>query len=389
MLNPFSHRPLPLAWLLLSKQPTKFLTAILGVAVAGMLILIQLAIQDALYNSSVAIVKKFDAELVMISQKSASLTGLASFDQPRLANVFAADSVQNVYPIRWRYVKWRLPGESLGRLAIAIGINPSQPVFKDDAIQAIQAELSIPGRILYDSLSRPEFGPVQEQFERERTMVAYGGDVRLKVAGLVRLGPSFGYDSSFITSQSTVDSIYPESAGQIELGLVKLKPGVNVDTALAKLSTSLPADVNLMTAKQFANTEKSYWANSKPIGYVFLFCAVMGLAVGAMMVYQLLSMDVSFHLPAYALMLSIGYQRLRLESVVFMQGIILSVLGFPISWLVSSLLCRLIAGATSLPMALPALTVALTFLLVVFMCSASSLLAMSKLNDADPAELFG
>lgn len=389
MLNLFSHRPLPLAWLLLSKQPAKFLTAILGVAVAGMLILIQLAIQDALYNSSVAIVQKFDAELVMVSQKSASLTGLAPFAQSRLANVFAAESVQDVYPVRWRYIKWRLPGESLGRLAIAIGVNPSQPVFNDATIRAQQEQLSVPGRILYDSLSRPEFGPIREQFERGRTMVAYGGDTRLKVAGLVKLGPSFGYDSSFITSQTTVESIYPESVGQIELGLVKLRPGVNVNTALQKLTASLPADVTLMTSTQFKNTEKSYWSNSKPIGYVFLFCAVMGLAVGAMMVYQLLSMDVSFHLPAYALMLSIGYQRLRLESVVFMQGIILSLLGFPISWLVSSMLCRLIAGATSLPMALPPPTVATTFLLIVFMCSASSLLAMSKLNDADPAELFG
>ena len=124
MLSLISHRPLPIAWLLLSKQPARFMTAILGVAFAGILILVQLAIQDALYNSSIAIVKKFDAELVMISQKSASLTGLAPFAQPRLANAFTTESVQEVYPIRWRYVNWRLPGERLARLAIAIGINP-------------------------------------------------------------------------------------------------------------------------------------------------------------------------------------------------------------------------------------------------------------------------
>ena len=389
MLSLISHRPLPIAWLLLSKQPARFMTAILGVAFAGILILVQLAIQDALYNSSIAIVKKFDAELVMISQKSASLTGLAPFAQPRLANAFTTESVQEVYPIRWRYVNWRLPGERLARLAIAIGINPAQPVFNDAAIRAQQQQLSIPGRILYDSLSRPEFGPVQKEFLEGRMVVAYAGDQRLKVAGLAKLGPSFGYDSSFITSQATVESIYPDSAGQIELGLIKLRAGVNAETALKQLTKSLPPDVTLMTLKQFADSEKKFWSSSKPIGYVFLFCAVMGLAVGAMMVYQLLSMDVSFHLPAYALMLSIGYKRLRLESIVFMQGLILSVLGFPISWLVSSMLCQLIANSTSLPMALPMATIATTFLLIVFMCSASSLLAMSKLNDADPAELFG
>lgn len=385
----FSRRRLPLAWLLLKKQPSKFLVAVLGVAFASILILMQFAIQDALYNSSVAIVSKLDADLFLLSPQTASLTGLTGFPEARLADVYADDAVRDVYPLRWRYVKWRIPGDTMGRLAIGIGINPSQRVFNDQAIQKQQQQLTVDNRILYDVLSRPEFGPVGQRFQAGQTVISYASDNRIKVAGLVRLGPSFGYDSSFITSIATINSIIPEARGTVELGLIKLKSGSNPDKAVDRIRKSLPPDVTVVTRNDFIAAEKSYWSTSKPIGAVFAFCAVMGLAVGSMMVYQLLSMDVTFHIPAYALMMSIGYRRFRLERIVFHEGLILSVLGFPLAWAVSWALCMAITANTSLPMGLPWPTVGATFVLIVSMCCASSLFAMSKLNDADPSELFG
>ncbi|QPN62075.1 ABC transporter permease DevC [Synechococcus sp. CBW1004] len=388
--DPFSKRRIPIAWLLLKKQPTKLLVAVLGVAFASILILMQLAIQDALYNSSVAIFNKFNTDLVVLNPQSASLTGIAGFPESRLADVYADKSVDDIYPVRWRYVKWRLPGDDMSRWSIGIGINPSQPVFNDPAVKEQQGKLTVESRVLYDVLSRPEFGPVKELFNSGKTVNAFVNDHRLRVAGLVRLGPSFGYDASFITNINTINAIFPPKEERIiELGLVKLRPGADPVQTASRIRKSLSPDVTIMTRDDLVSTEKSYWSTSKPIGTVFAFCAVMGLSVGSMMVYQLLSMDVTFHLPAYALMMSIGYRRLRLERIVFNEGLILSVLGFPVAWLVSSILCMLITANTSLPMDLPLKTVVATFLLIVSMCCASSLFAMSKLNDADPSELFG
>lgn len=388
-LDFFSRRRIPLAWLLLKKQPSKFLVAVLGVAFASILILMQLAIQDALYNSSVAIVNKLNADLFVLSPQSSSLTGLTGFSKDRLADVYADEDVRTIYPLRWRYVKWRLPGDTMGRLAIGIGINPTQPAFTDPTIRAQQGKLTVDNRILYDVLSRPEFGPVAKRFETGQTVISYASDNRIKVAGLVRLGPSFGYDSSFITSIATIDTIYPGEAGNVELGLVKLKPGRDPEQAAIRIRKRLPPDATIVTRKQFISTEKDYWATSKPIGAVFSFCAAMGLAVGSMMVYQLLSMDVTFHIPAYALMMSVGYPRARLERIVFHEGLILSIIGFPVAWAVSTALCMAITANTSLPMNLSPPIIGTTFVLIVSMCCASSLFAMTKLNDADPSELFG
>ncbi len=387
MLHPF-HRSLPLAWLLLTRQPARLITAFVGVAAAGILILMQFGFQEALFNSSISIVSKFDADLVLLSTQSASLTGMAGFPEERLSSVVRSSEVESVMPVRWRYVKWRLPGEVQSRLAIAIGINPFQQVFRDSEIVSQQKLLGDRGRILYDSLSRPEFGPVQKQFEAGKNVVAYVGEHRLFVAGLVRFGPSFGYDSSFLTSIASLNEIFADSAGSIELGVVKLAPGSDPERVVREISPQLPDDVRLMTKSAFESYEKRYWANSKPIGFVFSFCSLMGLAVGAMMVYQLLHMDVTFHLPAYALLMSIGYRRQRLETIVFVEGLILSGLGFPLAWMVSAFLCYLVATYTSLPMVLSMQMVATTFLMILFMCSTSALLAMGKIRDADPADLF-
>ena len=385
---PQFRRRLPLAWLLLSRQPARLVTAFVGVAAAGILILMQFSFQEALFNSSISIVDKLDADLIMLSTQSASLTGMAGFPEERLSSVVRNADVRTVWPVRWRYVKWRLPGELQSRLAIAIGINPSQAVFKDPAIVSQQELLGRTGRILYDSLSRPEFGPVKRDFDAGKTVVAFVGEHRLFVAGLVQFGPSFGYDSSFVSSIPTLNEIFGDSSGAIELGIVKLAPGSSPERVAQEISPLLPDDVRLMTKSSFEDHEKSYWANSKPIGFVFSFCSFMGLAVGATMVYQLLHMDVTFHLPAYALLMSIGYRRQRLESIVFAEGLILTCLGFPLAWIVSVFLCYLVTTFTLLPMILSWQMVATTFLMIFFMCSTSALLAMGKIKDADPADLF-
>ena len=387
MLPPY-RRSLPLAWLLLTRQPARLISAFVGVAAAGILILMQFGFQEALFNSSVSIVNKFDADLILVSTQSASLIGLEGFPEERLSGVVRGPDVQSVLPVRWRYVKWRLPGELKSRLAIAVGINPFQQVFNDRSISSQQHLLDAKNRILYDSLSRPEFGPVKEQFEAGKKVVAYVGTHRFLVAGLVRFGPSFGYDSSFLTSISTLNEIFPGTQGLIELGVIKLISGSDPELVARQMSAQLPDDVRVMTKSAFEAYEKMYWANSKPIGFVFSFCSFMGLAVGATMVYQLLHMDVTFHLPAYALLMSIGYRRQRLEMIVFTEGLILSCLGFPLAWAVSASLCSLVIGYTSLPMALSVQMVATTFLLILFMCSTSAMLAMGKIKDADPADLF-
>lgn len=384
----FSRR-LPLAWLMLKRQPMRMFTALLGVAFAGILILMQLGFQQALFTSSVAFIRKLDADLVLINRQSVSLINLAEFPEERLAAIKANPAVLETAPVRWRYAQWRFQGKKNSMLVIAVGVNPAKSVFNDNQIQKAQSQITADGRILFDRLSRREFGPVVQQFLDGQDVFAYVNDFRLRVAGLIGLGPSFGYDGSFIANISTVNEISSATPTAIELGVIRLAKGANLSRTIQELQALLPEDVVLLTRKQFEDSEMTFWNTSKPIGFVFAFCTVMGLAVGAMMVYQVLHTDVSFHLPSYAVLLSIGYKRTHLEAVVFAEGLMLSLLGFPLGWLISEGLYALTRSFTGLPMQVSPSILVYTFLLILSMCSASALLAMLKLQDADPANLFG
>ena len=63
-------RKIPLAWLLLTRQPLRLAVAIAGISFAGILMFMQLGFRDGLFDTSVTIHKLLDADLVLISPRS-------------------------------------------------------------------------------------------------------------------------------------------------------------------------------------------------------------------------------------------------------------------------------------------------------------------------------
>ena len=143
-----------------------------------------------------------------------------------------------------------------------------------------------------------------------------------------------------------------------------------------------------MAKQDFVQLERKFWSHDKPIGLIFLFGSIMGLAVGAIMVYQILSTDVANYLESYAVMMCYGYTRSNLEGLVLVEGVILSVLAFPISFISSTVLCFLLGQTTRLPFSLSFLTIGGTFLMMILISFAAGLFAMARIREADPSELF-
>jgi putative ABC transport system permease protein len=125
-----------------------------------------------------------------------------------------------------------------------------------------------------------------------------------------------------------------------------------------------------------------------PIGAVFSFGVVVGLAVGSIIVYQILFADVSDHLPEYATLKAMGYSNRFLSAVVIQQAVILAVLGFVPGALVSWGLYRVIGRATHLPMILDGERGVIVLGLTIAMCAFSGTLALRKVRRLDPADVF-
>ena len=150
----------------------------------------------------------------------------------------------------------------------------------------------------------------------------------------------------------------------------------------------MPSDVQAYTLQDFLDFEKGYWDRSKPIGFVFAFNAVLGFAVGMLILYQILYTDVSNHLSDFSTMLALAFTYKRIRLIVFQESLFLAVIGYPIGVFGSVLLFELISSLTGLPVRMSTDRVLICFLIVLLMSSCSALMAMRKLDDANPIEVF-
>ena len=114
----------------------------------------------------------------------------------------------------------------------------------------------------------------------------------------------------------------------------------------------------------------------------------MGFVVGCVIVYQVLYTDVSDHLPEYATLMAMGHRLSHLLGVVVREGFYLAVMGYVPAYLAGQGLYWFVRDATSLPVGMNATRALTVGGMILVMCMLSALLAMRRLVDADPAEIF-
>jgi putative ABC transport system permease protein len=382
-------RRIPLAWLLLTRQPMRLAVALAGISFAGILMFMQLGFRDGLFDASVTIHKLFDADLVLMSPRTMSSIAMAGFPRRRLVQALADPDVAGISPVHWRLILWRNPETRTTRSILALGFEPGDPLFTDPSLAAKTPALRQVGRVLFDERSRPEFGPIASWYRAGKVVETEVAGKRVRVAGLVSLGPSFGADGNMLTSSETFLRLAPDTpSGSIELGLIRLRPGAVPADVSRELSRRLPPDVRVFTKPEFEEFEKNYWRSSTAIGFIFSLGAAMGFVVGCVIVYQILYSDVSDHLPEYATLMAMGYRLPSLLGVVAREGLLLAVLGYVPAWLAGQGLYALVRSGTRLPVEMVTERAVLVFSLILLMCMASAGLAMRKLADADPAEIF-
>jgi putative ABC transport system permease protein len=387
--NFWSSRRIPLAWLLLSRQPARLAVALAGIAFAGILMFMQLGFRDGLFDASVTVHKLFDADLVLISPRTMSSIGMASFPRRRLVQVMADPAVRGITPVNWNLLLWRNPQTRSTRSILVLGFEPADPLFTDPSIAVKAKGLSQKGRVLFDQLSRPEFGPIASWYNQGKVVETEVAGKRVRVSDLVSLGASFGADGNMLTSRETFLKLMPSTPpGSIELGLIRLAPGSDLQAASSRLKALLPDDVKILTKQGFEEFEKNYWRSSTAIGFIFTLGSAMGFVVGCVIVYQILYSDVSDHLPEYATLMAMGYRLVGLLGVVAREALILAALGYLPAYISAQLLYGLVRSGTNLPVAMDPQRALLVFSLILVMCLGSAAVAMRRLGDADPAEIF-
>lgn len=384
-----AFRKLPLGWLQLRHKPLRLLVALSGIAFAVLLILMQLGFRAALFESAVRIHERFDYDIALFSTDSVFIVRPQTFSVRRLYQAQSLDEVSSIAPVYIAPAIWKNPWSNNRRSINAIGIDPEDdlldaPGFSEGRLKVIRQDA-----VLFDSRSRPEFGPVGAAIEESGRLTTEVNDREVDVVGTFTMGTSFGIDGLIITSDDNWLRLFPGHArNDIHLGLLNLVDGADAGSVRDRLREYLPDDVLVMTKQDFVERESAYWDSATPIGYVFFFGAIMGFVVGAIIVYQILFADVSEHLNEYATLRAIGYKNRFVVGIVLQQAVILAMLGFVPGVAVASWLYGSAAAATSLPIYLTMERAVTVLLMTLTMCSISAFLAVRKLRRLDPADVF-
>jgi putative ABC transport system permease protein len=388
MLRKF-FRKTPLSWLQLTREKTRLAVALAGIAFADILMFVQLGFRDALFNASVKPHYTLQGDLFLINPQFETLFSVKSFPRARL---YQASGFEEVESFSYLYIgmgQWRNPDTQMERTILVFGIDPTKPAFNIPEVNDRLDDLKMLNRVLYDRAGRTEFGDVASLLQRSEPVPFQLNERDIEIAGLFSLGASFAADGNVIVSDSTFLNLFPShQSDEVEIGALKLKPGTDIKQIQENLRASLPDDVLILTLDEFADREKTYWANGTAIGFIFGLGTVVGFIVGTVIVYQILYSDVSDHLAEYATLKAMGYNNSYLIGVLMQESLVLAFLGFIPGFFSACGLYYLAAGATLLPIGMNVECATTVLTLTIVMCSASGAIALRKLEAADPADIF-
>jgi putative ABC transport system permease protein len=379
---------IPLAWLQLSFQKTRLLTAVAGITFAAVLMFMQFGFQEALFSTTTTIHKSIRGDLFLISTQSENLFSSRQFSRRILYQTLNNPNVTSASPIYIGILPWKNPWTNKERAIFIMGFEPNSKLLGVKGLAENIDKVNVEDAVLFDTLSRPEFGDVAANFAKGERIQAEVNKRKVEVRGLFELGASFAADGNLITNDLNFQRLFNRELGQIDFGAISLKDGANVEETKKQIADNLPKDVRILTKQEFVQFERAYWEGATAIGFVFNFGAILGLVVGIIITYQVLYTDVVSHLPEYATLKAMGYTNGYLTRVVLEESIILSLLGFFPGFLVGLGLYALASSGSGLPIEMTFGRAILVFVLTVLMCFISGLLAMRKLKAADPADIF-
>mgnify|MGYP004653013379 FL=1 len=379
---------IPLSWLQLTSERKRFFVAIAGITFAVTMMLFQMGLRGALFKQVVAPILLLDGDVFVVGYNYEYFGVGRGFPKVRLNQCYAVDSVESAQAVKLGGMSFKNPSTGLERDIFTIAFDPSKKVFADPEIIANQNVLKKGNYVLFDRLSRDQYGDISGLFAKKGAVETELSGIRTKIGGLISIGATFAADGNVLMSLDTFDKIMRDTSQTVNVGVIKLKPNASAKQAVKELKKIFPKDAVVMTRDDFIKNEKEYWAVRTPIGFVIGASMAVAIFVGAVIVYQILYTDVSDHIPEYATLKAIGFDDGFFVKIILQESLILSFLGFIPGALFAEVLYYLTRTFAYMPTYLSVENLAIVFFLTLFMCAVAGLLATRKLRSANPADIF-
>jgi putative ABC transport system permease protein len=171
--------------------------------------------------------------------------------------------------------------------------------------------------------------------------------------------------------------------------LLALRPGADVGLTVARLHKLISdPSLRIRSFADAAQEDLRYQQTKRPTGIIFGFGVLIGVLVGLVIVYQVLSTDVADHLREYATFKAMGYGPRFFLGIVFEEALVLGIIGFVPGLMVGTTILTVMGKITTLPLAMTPSMAVSVFLGTILFSAVSGAIATRRLSAADPADLF-
>ncbi len=385
----------PLAWKNLTSSRGKFLLSSAGVGFAVLLMFMQIGFRNALFDSNVELIQLFDSDLIAVSTARFNLSSERRISRNLLDRIGVTEGVADTCALRIERntASVKVAGHKTRTIRV-ISLDPDPKFMHDDQLAEELRVAEQTQRVLVDRRSKSVYGfSVNDNEALQEQYVELNGK-RIHIGGTFVLGTDFANDGTLLMTNRSLTKYFPwrSSSGDpldlVDIGLIKLEPGVDARQMAAQLGAMSPSEMMVFTRKDFIAREIRFWSRNTPIGVIFGIGTLMGLIVGAIICYQIQFTDISENMPELATLKAMGYSNGYFWSLVLCQSLYLACVGFVPGLLITWALYDLLASASGLVMRLTLGRISLVWSLTLGMCLISGVLALRRLWRADPASLF-
>lgn len=383
-------RRLPIGWLQLVDRKGRFAAALAGVGFACLLVFFQIGFLLALGTSVTLPYRSINADIILSGPDSRGLAGGRTIPLQRVYDALSVPGVIAAAPLYIGTLAVEVPGERKLSMRV-LGVRPGDlSAFFAPDMAARGEALELTDTVMIDEGTRMLSPALRARLDSPTPFTFEANRRTLGVVGRFRIGAGFEADGYMLASDQTFLRLFAErDAAAPTHVLVKVAnehAAASVMTALRDLTPA--SEIVVRSKEEAAADERLFQTVERPTGVIFGFGAVMGVIIGIVIVYQVLSTEVNDHIREYATLKAMGYRNGFFAGIVLEQALILSIAGFIPGALVSALIYRLLGGATGLPLMMTLPLAAAVFIGAVAACVFSGLLATRRLSAADPAELY-
>jgi putative ABC transport system permease protein len=371
------------AWRTLTHEKGRNALAMGGIFIAVLMIFLQLGFYDSVPKGGMMIYDHLRFDLLMASSAYVVQEQPYDFPRRRLYQALSLPEVESAAPFYQGEAQWLNEPAGIRRDVFVMGFRLADESFMVDDIERQLEVLKRPDTVLVDTLTLPMYGP---QATGRLVEIA---DRTVEIGGQYLLGTGFLGLGVVVVSDLNFIRIFPNrSLGAINLGLLRLKSGSDPDQVAMRLRAMLPADIQIFTRPEIDAREVNYWKTRTSTGLVFGFGVIMSIIVGGVILYQTLSTQVTRQLPQYATLKAIGYTDGSLQGIVLALAIIMASIAFVPALAMSLVIYDKVRTMARLPIEMTGARVVAVLAITLIMSAASALLAVRKVREADPADLF-